>query len=126
MESSLSSSLSSKREYMSNEIKIKKYTLNSLAALTSYLDKCITDLNYLQDDDLEISDMYYDLIYEFSIFLLNNLEVKNYHEFKQIENYIRRADIVLDSSFQDKNPGSIISSFDKLKRNLIKLKVLTQ
>lgn len=126
MESSLSSFSATKREYMGNVIRIRKYTLNSLAALTEYVDSCITKLNYLQDEGIEIDEMYYDLIYNFSNLLSNNLKVKNYQEYKQITNYIKRADIVLDSAFKDKDPGPIISSFDKLKRNLIKLEVLSQ
>jgi len=113
-----------KREHMGNAIRIRKYTLNSLATLTVYIDKCITDLNYLQDNGIEIDEMYHDLIYDFNLLLSDNLEVRNYKEYKQIKNYVKRADIVLESAFQDKDPGPIISSFDKLKRNLIKLNVL--
>ena len=125
MESSVSVT-NTKREYMGNIIRIKKYTVHSLAALTTYIDKCITDLNYLQDDGLEINEIYYDLIYDFSVLLSNDLEVRTYQEYKQIKNYIKRADIVLDSAFIDKDPEPIISSFDKLIRNLIKLNVLNQ
>lgn len=115
-----------KREKMGNIIRIRKYTLNSLAELTTYIDKCITDLNYLEEEGLEINEIYYELIYEFSDSISNNLEVTNFQDYNRIKNYIKRADIVLNSAFQDKDPEPIISSFNNLKGNLIKLNVLNQ
>ena len=49
-------STNSKRKNQENIIRTRKYTINSLAFITTYIDKCITHLNYLEEKGRVTSD----------------------------------------------------------------------
>ena len=103
---------------------IRRYTNMASAKLLTFVDKCVRSLNYLKNDGFEIDDLYYQRLSEFTDIISTKLSVKDYNTYQKIKSYINMALVVVDSAFNHKDPGSLISSFYGLKNNLNKLNVI--
>ena len=103
---------------------IRRYTNMASVKLLTFVDKCVRSLNYLKNDGFEIDDLYYQRLSEFTDIISTKLSVKDYNTYQKIKSYINMALVVVDSAFNHKDPGSLISSFYGLKNNLNKLNVI--
>lgn len=111
-------------ENLTVKLPIRRYTSMASAELLSFVDKCFRSLNYLKNDGFEIDELYYQRLSEFSDLISTKLTVKDYHTYQRIQAYINMATVVVDSGFNHKDPGSILSSFYGLKNNLNELDIL--
>ena len=122
MRSNLNNSEVQKNLYVN--LPIRKYTNMASAKILSFIDKCVRSLNYMKNDGFDIDDLYFQRLSEFSDIISTKLSVKDFSTFQRIKSYINMANVILDSGFNHKDPGSVISSFYGFKNNIIKLNVI--
>ena len=112
------------QENLQINLPIMRYTNMASAKILTFVDKCVRSLNYLKNEGFEIDDLYYQRLSEFTDTISNKLIVNDYKTYQKIKSYINMASLIVDSGFNHKDPGSVISSFYNLKNNLNKLNVI--
>jgi len=78
---------------------IRRYTHMAWAKILTFIEKCVRSLNYLTNDGLEIDELYYKRLSEFSDIITKKLTVNDYKTYQKIKSYINMTIVVVDSGF---------------------------